>query len=564
LDKLGEYTERLTEVFTRHGTTGTWYAHAAVGCLHVRPILNLKLDTDRKKLRAIAEEAHALVREYKGSHSGEHGDGIARSEFIEPLLGPRIARAYSEIKHSFDPADRLNPHKIVAPLRMDDRSLLRYPEHYAPKPIDESLDWSAWGGLYRATEMCNNNGACRKREPGVMCPSFRVTNDEQHVTRGRANSLRLALTGQLDSAALTSQALYDTMALCVGCKGCKRECPTGVDMYRMKIEFLSQYRKRHRASLRDRLVAYLPRYAPWVSRIPWFLNVSNRSPLLGKLRERLLGFTARRPTPEWRRDVFTGGRWGSETGAEVVLLADTFNTYFQPETATAAAKVLAAAGYRVVTPRAADGARPLCCGRTFLSVGLVDEAKREARRTIDALMPYVERGAPIIGLEPSCLLTLRDEFLAMFPDDEARALASRAVLLEEFLVAERRAGRADLPLKALPQSRVLLHGHCHQKAFGALPPVAEVLGWIPGLSVETIDSSCCGMAGSFGYDAEHYDVSMRMAELSLLPRVRAADADVVIAADGFSCRHQIGDGAKREGLHVARILEQALVEPALT
>jgi Fe-S oxidoreductase len=558
LDRLGEYTQRLTDVFARHGTTGTWYAHAAVGCLHVRPILNLKLDTDRAKLRVIAEEAHALVREYKGSHSGEHGDGIARSEFIAPLLGPRIAAAFGEIKQAFDPVDRLNPHKIVAPLRMDDRELLRYPARYVPQPLDEALDWSAWGGYYRAAEMCNNNGACRKRDPGVMCPSFRATSDEQHVTRGRANSLRLALTGQLEPGALTSRALYDTMALCVGCKACKRECPTGVDMYRMKIEFLAQYRKQHRASVRDRLVAYLPRYAAWVARLSWLANAPNRSRALGALRERLLGFSARRPTPAWCNTPFAGGTFGPEHGREVVLLVDTFNTYFQPETATAAVEVLARAGYRVVTARAADGPRPLCCGRTFLSVGLVDEAKREARRTIDTLMPFVERGVPVVGLEPSCLLTLRDEFLALYPEDNTRALAARAMLLEEFLVAERRAGRLELPLTALPQRRVLLHGHCHQKAFGALSPVEQVLGWIPDLTVETIESSCCGMAGSFGYDAEHYDVSMRMAELSLLPKIRAADPDVLIAADGFSCRHQIADGTQRTGLHVARILAQAL------
>ncbi len=558
LDKLGEYTQRLTEVFTRHGTTGTWYAHAAVGCLHVRPILNLKLDNDRLKMREIANQAHALVREYKGTHSGEHGDGLARSEFIEPMLGPRIVKAFGEIKTRFDPGGALNPHKIVDPLPMDEREILRYPSHYAPLELDESLDWSAWGGFHRAAEMCNNNGACRKRAPGVMCPSFRATNDEQHVTRGRANSLRLALTGQLDPGALTSQELYDTMSLCVGCKGCKRECPTGVDMYRMKIEFLSQYRKEHAPSLRDRLVAYLPRYASRLSRLPWLLNAPNHSRLLAGLRERMLGFTARRPTPAWRRDTFKGAEIGPESGPEVVLLADTFNTYFEPETPRAAARVLAAAGYRVVTARAPDGPRPLCCGRTFLSVGLVDEAKREARRTIDTLLPYVERGAAIVGLEPSCLLTLRDEFLAMWPGKDTQAIADRAKLFEEFLAERDAAGELDLPLKSLPEQKILLHGHCHQKAFGAMPPIERVLKLIPGASVEVVDSSCCGMAGSFGYDAEHYDVSLKMAEASLLPAVRAADDQTVIAADGFSCRHQIFDGTQRSGQHVARILASAL------
>jgi Fe-S oxidoreductase len=295
--------------------------------------------------------------------------------------------------------------------------------------------------------------------------------------------------------------------------------------------------------------------------VPWLANASNYSGLLGTLRERLLGFTARRPTPAWRRDIFRPQGPAAGTGSEVVLLADTFNTYFQPETAVAAAKVLSAAGYRVVTALPLGDSRPLCCGRTFLSVGLVDKAKEEARRTLAALKPYVDRGVPIVGLEPSCLLTLRDEFLAMLPGEDTASLAQNAMLFEEFLVREREAGRLELALQALPQRRVLLHGHCHQKAFGLVSTVEQVLGWIPDLEVETIESSCCGMAGSFGYDAEHYDVSMRMGELALLPKVREAAAETLIAADGFSCRHQIRDGAQRTGLHVARILERALVAP---
>jgi FAD/FMN-containing dehydrogenase/Fe-S oxidoreductase len=558
LDKLADYTERLSEIFSRHGTTGTWYAHAAVGCLHVRPILNLKLELDRAKLRVIAEQAHALVREYKGSHSGEHGDGIARSEFLETMLGPRIAQAFGEIKREFDPEGRLNPGKIVDPRRMDDRSLLRYGQGYSPQPLSESLDWSAWGGFYRAAEMCNNNGACRKLAAGVMCPSFRATRDEKHVTRGRANSLRLALTGQLGAGALDSKAMYETMELCIGCKGCKRECPTGVDMYRMKIEFLSQYRKSHTPTVRDRLIAYLPRYAPWVSRLPWLANAANHIPALASLQERALGFSAKRPMPAWRGDVYTSSNRERAGGREVVLLADTFNTYFHPETVTAAAKVLEAAGFNVITPRAASESRPLCCGRTFLNVGLVDEAKAEARRTLETLAPYVERGVAVVGLEPSCLLTLRDEFLALLPGEAADALARRAMLFEEFLLSERQRSTLSLALKALPQDRAIVHGHCHQKAFGLGSTVAEVLEWIPGLDVQTIDSGCCGMAGSFGYEAEHYAVSMRIGELDLLPKIRKVGADALIVADGFSCRHQIRDGAQRTALHVASVLERAL------
>ncbi len=558
LDKLGEYTYRLTEIFARHGTTGTWYAHAGVGCLHVRPILNLKEDTEVAKLRSISDEAHALVREYKGSHSGEHGDGLVRSEFLEPILGSQIVAAFREVKQSFDPDGLFNPGKIIDPPRMDQRALLRFPTHYQPQQRDDALDWSAWGGFYRATEMCNNNGACRKTDAGVMCPSYRVTRDEKHVTRGRANALRLALTGQLAPDALTSKEMYETMDLCVGCKACRRECPTGVDMYRMKIEFLNHYRQRWGLTWRDRLIAYLPRYARWAARLSLLTNATNHGHLMPLLRERLLGLTAKRSMPAWRPDIFRGAGNVVGQGPEVVLLVDTFTTYFEPETATAAINVLNKAGYRVVTPQAIDRRRPLCCGRTFLNTGLIEEAKTEARRVLATLAPYVERGVPIVGLEPSCLLTLRDEFTALLPGKATAALAKCAMLFEEFLSAERQSGRLNLPLEPLRQRRVLVHGHCHQKAFGLMASVEEVLRWIPELEVELVDSGCCGMAGPFGYEAEHYETSMKMAELSLLPAVRKVDEQTLIVADGTSCRQQIHDGTDRAGLHVARVLELAL------
>jgi FAD/FMN-containing dehydrogenase/Fe-S oxidoreductase len=564
LEDLAEYTDRLTQVFRKHGTTGTWYAHASVGCLHVRPILNMKDESGAKKMRAIAEEAMAMVREYKGSHSGEHGDGIARSEFHEPMFGSRLVRAFEEVKDSFDPAGLFNPGKIVRPPRMDDRGLFRYQPGYAVTPLDTALDWSEWGGFGAAIEMCNNNGACRKREPGVMCPSYRVTRDEQHLTRGRANSLRLALSGQLGRDALVSDAMRDTMDLCVSCKGCKRECPTGVDMARMKIEFLHHYHRRHGLRLKDRLIAWLPRYAPWGARFAFLLNLRDRLPGLPWLSEKLLGYSARRSLPRWRRDVFDPAREPvgdiAANGPEVVLLTDTFTTYFEPENARAALAVLRAAGYRVHLPRSTDGSRPLCCGRTFLSAGLVDEARVEARRLLASLGPYIERGLPVIGLEPSCLLTLRDELKVMQLGSKADMLAARAMLFEEFLAQEQAAGRLRLDLQPLTAKHALLHGHCHQKAFGAMTAVQETLRLIPGLVVQTVESSCCGMAGAFGYEASHYDVSMKMGELNLLPAVRAAEPRTLIVADGTSCRQQIRDGAHREAIHVARVLEQALAK----
>jgi FAD/FMN-containing dehydrogenase/Fe-S oxidoreductase len=560
LEDLGEYTDRLTRVFEKHGTKGTWYAHASVGCLHVRPVVNLKEEDGARKMRAIAEEAFSIVREYKGSHSGEHGDGLVRSEFHEAMFGTRMVQNFEEVKDLFDPKGLFNPGKIVRPPRMDDRSLFRFKPGYKVEPLDTALDWSEWGGFGGAVEMCNNNGACRKFDANVMCPSFRVTGEEQHLTRGRANTLRLAISGQLGPDALTDDAMRETMKLCVGCKGCKRECPTGVDMARMKIEFLHHYTQKHGLSLHDRLIAYLPRYAPWAARFAGVLNLRNTLPGLPALGEWITGFSARRPLPRWRRDRFAApdSPRGPADGREVVLFGDTFNTYFEPENLSAAVNVLEAGGYRIHMPRAADGNRPLCCGRTFLAAGLVDEAREEARRTIAALEPFVARGVQVVGLEPSCLFTLRDEFTVMLPGAETKRLADQAVTFEEFLGNEESAGTLNLPLQPLAAKRALLHGHCHQKAFAAMAPVEAALRMVPDLEVETVASSCCGMAGAFGYGADTYDISMKMGELSLLPAVRDAAGDTLVVADGTSCRHQIADGAARDAIHVARVLEQAL------
>ncbi|MEX2618184.1 MAG: FAD-linked oxidase C-terminal domain-containing protein [Alphaproteobacteria bacterium] len=560
LEDLADYTDRLTAIFTKYGTTGTWYAHASVGTLHVRPVVNLKQEAGAKMMRGIAEECFEIVREYKGSHSGEHGDGLVRSEFHEAMFGKRMIDNFAEVKQRFDPRDRFNPGKIVNPSKMDDRSLFRFKPGYAPLPLETAFDWSDWGGLSGAVEMCNNNGACRKFDAAVMCPSFRATGQEKDLTRGRANSLRLALSGQLGPDALTSEDMHDTMALCVGCKGCKRECPTGVDMARMKSEFLYHYTKKHGLSLHDRLVAYLPRYAPFAAKIGGLLNLRNRMPALAKLSEKRAGFSAARPLPAWRQDSFRGGAdaVGPVDGAPVVFLADTFNRWFEPENARAAVTVLMAAGYRVHLPAPPQGTRPLCCGRTFLAAGLVDQAKAELARTMEALAPFLEQGMPVIGLEPSCLFTFRDEALALLPGAAANRLAKSALLFEEFLARENDAGRLTLSLAPTRFSRALLHGHCHQKAFAAMGAVESVLRLVPELEVETVASSCCGMAGSFGYRPENQEVSMQMAEASLLPAIRKAGPDTILVADGTSCRHQIRDGAGREAVHLARVLESAL------
>jgi len=556
LADLADYTERLNAVFERHASKGTWYAHASVGCLHVRPVLNMKDPADVRTMREVAEECFALVREYKGSHSGEHGDGLVRSEFHEPMFGQRIVRAFETVKDAFDPRGMMNPNRIVRPPRMDDRTLFRYGPDYAPiADFVPKLDWSdhpgPLGGMLGAVEMCNNNGTCRGFDAGVMCPSFRVTRDEQHLTRGRANTLRLALTGQLGADAMASDAVHDAMSLCVSCKACRRECPTGVDMAKMKIEATAAHSERHGIKRREALIAELPRFAQVAARAPALANLRNRVPALRRLGERYLGLAADRTLPAFRGDWFRNAEAAALAPAqprgEVYLLADTFNRYFEPENLRAAVRVLAAAGFRAVIPP--DHGRPLCCGRTFLAAGMVDKARREARRTLECL----SGDRLVIGLEPSCLMTLRDEVRSLLPGGESAALAGRSLLLSEFLARERP------PLALKPVGRTAhVHGHCHQKSFGAFPDALAALKMIPDLAVKPIASSCCGMAGAFGYQAETQAVSRAMAEAGLLPAVRQAAAEDFIVADGTSCRHQIQDLSGRTAVHSVRLLEHAL------
>ena len=573
LEHLADYTQRLTEVFEKHGTRGTWYAHASVGTLHVRPILDMRRE-GASKMRSIAEEASALVREYKGAYSGEHGDGLVRSEWVAWQFGPRLTKAFETVKDLFDPGNILNPGKIVRPSRMDDRSLFRFKPGYTNIEHEPVLDWSAWnvqndprteeltapgtggdttGGFAKAAEMCNNNGHCRKFDAGTMCPSFRVTRDEKHLTRGRANTLRLALSGQLGSEGLRSDAVAAAMDLCVSCKGCKRDCPTGVDMARMKIEVKSARRMARGLSWRDRLIGSVPAMAPWARRAPWLFNAA-------WFVQSYLGFAKQRRLPAWRSDTFLSTTAVDDRDATVVIFADTFSNNFEPEILHAARRVLTAAGHRVAVAWPTLGAPPLCCGRTWLATGQVERARSEAYRLLNALRPFALKGVPIIGLEPSCLFSLRDEFLALNLGDDAKLVAGQAMLFEEFLVREKREGRLSLDLQPLETKKALLHGHCHQKAFGAMSAVQEALSLVPDLAVSPIESSCCGMAGSFGYEAEHYETSIAMAELSLLPAVRKADADTLVVADGTSCRHQIADGSDRQAIHVAQVLERALVD----
>ncbi|MEM9147993.1 MAG: FAD-binding and (Fe-S)-binding domain-containing protein [Pseudomonadota bacterium] len=559
LKDLAEYTDRLLGIFARHEVSGTFYAHASVGTLHVRPVLNLKEEVDVKRLRAIAEETFEMVRAYRGSHSGEHGDGIVRSEFHEPMFGRRMVETFGEVKRLFDPHGRFNPGRIVDPPKMDDRSLFRYGPDYAWPERDTVFRWpghvGAANGLQGAVEMCNNNGACRKLSGDAMCPSYRVTRRESDLVRGRANSLRLALSGQLGAEALTSDAMAQTMTLCVSCKACRRECPTGVDMAKMKIEVLAARAAEHGVGLRERLVAHLPRYAPYVRFAPWVMNARNWVPGARWASERLLGFAAGRALPHWPAETFWPEATAAPEDAEVLLFADTFNRYFEPRNLSAAQAVLGRAGL-AMAPAAAPSGRPLCCGRTYLAAGMMDEARAEMARTAAALRPALERGAAVVGLEPSCLLTFRDEAPVLL-DDWPAELGARVMLFEEYL-ADRVGDGLALPLGQVAADRALLHGHCHQKAFNQMGPVQKLLSRIPGLQTELIPSSCCGGAGAFGYQAETAAVSSAMAELTLAPRVRAAPEDTVILADGTSCRHQIEDHTGRRPVHVARLLAESM------
>lgn len=566
LPDLANYTDGLTEIFAKHGAKGTWYAHASVGCLHVRPVLNLRQEADVKTMRAIAEEAFELVHKYKGSHSGEHGDGIVRSEFHERMFGPEIVRAFEQVKERFDPKGLFNPGKIVHAPKMDDRSLFRYDQDYTVGEMDTVLDWSQWpgagGGFQGAVEMCNNNGACRKLTGGVMCPSYRATRDEKDSTRGRANVLRLAISGQLGKDAFASDAMMEAMELCVSCKGCRRECPTGVDMARMKIEVLAARNKKNGLSLNDRLVGFLPAYAPFASKVPWLMNMRDAIPGVAKVLEKVTGFSAKRPLPKWHSKPFldtefSGSKGKNGKNSSVVLFADPFNRYFEPENLRAAGRVLEAAGISVEVVKPLDGGKPLHSGRTFLSVGLVEKAKEEAQRLVDSLLEYAKAGTMIIGLEPSSLLTLRDEIPALLPGADTKLIANHALMFEEYIARQIASGEFDLKLKS-PAPKLLLHGHCHQKSFDIMSDVEKTLALLPDTEVETINSGCCGMAGSFGYGVKTHETSMKMGEMALFPTIRESGEDVLIVADGTSCRQQIADGTGRKALHVARILELAL------
>ncbi|MDP2628019.1 MAG: FAD-linked oxidase C-terminal domain-containing protein [Candidatus Rokubacteria bacterium] len=551
---LAEFIPRFRDIMARHGAEGAYYGHCSVGCIHIRPLINLKTERGLEQVEAIATEIFDMVLEFGGVISSEHGDGRARSPFLERAFGPAVFQAFRDFKRAFDPKNLMNPGNLV-----DSPGLtrhLRYGPEYRTWEPPTLLDFSEQGGFAAAVEMCNGVGVCRKSLEGTMCPSYMATRDEEHSTRGRANALRAVLSGKVPAEDFTGRRLHDVMDLCLECKGCKAECPSNVDMAKMKYEFLHHYHAAHGIPLRARFFGRIGDLSWWGSRLAPVSNWLAAAPPSRWLLERLLGIDRRRPLPPFARESFTDWfdrrpvRRDAPRGS-VVLFNDTFATYNAPEIGRAAVEVLEAAGYRV------ELVDRKCCGRPLISKGLLDEARANAAFNVARLHPFAVRGIAVVGLEPSCLLTLRDEYVDLLRSEEARLVARSAFLLEEFLLRERARG---LTLRFRDGARrALLHGHCHQKASVGTAPTVAALRWA-GYEVTEVDSGCCGMAGSFGFEKEHYELSVTLGKRRLAPAVQAAAADTEVVAPGISCRQQIEHLTGRRAKHPAEVLREALAE----
>ena len=559
-EKLRDFIERFLEIVRRHGTTAGVYAHASVGCLHVRPVVNMKTEAGVRQFEAIANEVADLVLEFGGALSGEHGDGLVRGPFIERMFGSELYEAFRTVKRTFDPDGLFNPGKIVdsPPLTAN----LRYGADYRTPDPDGFFDHSDHGGFGRAVEMCSGVGACRKTLAGTMCPSYMATRDEAHSTRGRANTLRLAMTGALGDTGpretgLGDRAVYDVLDLCLECRACKTECPVGVDMARLKSEFLADYWRRHGTPIRARILGHIHDLSTWASRLASVLNPQLEREWVRRLNERLFGIDRRRSLPPWASRPLTAqwqDRPTADSPAQVVLFNDTFTNYYDPQIGMGAADVLEAAGIR------AELGPGVCCGRPLISQGLLDAARVRAAETTDALYPAVAAGTPIVVLEPSCLSALRDDIPALLRGEaqqRAREVARACQLFEDYLEQALAGGRAQLPLEAGPRE-ILLHGHCHQRSLGLVAPAKALLERIPGARVTDLDAGCCGMAGSFGYAQEHFEISRQIGERRLLPAARSLGPDSVLVAAGTSCRHQVHDFTGVRAVHPALLLRSLL------
>ena len=554
-EKLRDYIERFTALVRRHRTVAGVYAHASVGCLHVRPVVNLKTADGVAKFEAIANEVADLVLEFGGALSGEHGDGLVRGAFNEKMFGSELYQAFREVKKTFDPNSLFNPGRIVDTPPIT--SHLRYGAGYATPAPATFFDFSDFDGFGRAVEMCSGVGLCRKKREGTMCPSYMVTKEEAHSTRGRANALRLAMTGRLGDAKLSDQGVYDVLDLCLECRACKTECPVGVDVARFKSEFLAGYWDRHRLSMAAHAFGGGHSAAVWGSRLAPLSNRIAGTRLARWAAEKIAGIDRRRSLPRWTRQTLrkqTAG--GYRHPMEALLFADTFTNHADPEIGLAAIEVLNAAGISThVAPN-------VCCGRPLISQGRLPEARRLAAANVHALYDAADRGRAIVFVEPSCLSAVREDAPDLLRGElqrRARVVAQQALLFEEFLEREWAQGRVVLPLKPGPKE-VLLHPHCHQRSMGLAAPAKSLLSRIPSAAVIDLDAGCCGMAGSFGYTREHFDISTAIAERKLLPAARALGKESVLVAAGTSCRHQVADLAGVTALHPAVLLRSLLEE----
>jgi FAD/FMN-containing dehydrogenase/Fe-S oxidoreductase len=557
-ENLRNYISEMLEIIRRHGTRAGVYAHASVGCLHVRPVINLKTIEGIQQFQSIAEEVADLVLKYGGALSGEHGDGLVRSPFQEKMFGPALYQAFRELKKTFDPLGIFNPGKIIdaPPLTAN----LRCGSSYRTPEVPTTFDFSVEGGLTRAAELCAGVGECRKKRGGTMCPSYRATREEQHSTRGRANALRLALTGQLDFTGLTDPALHAVMDLCLECKACKSECPTNVDMARLKAEFLHQYHRRHGFPLRARVLGNVASLSRWGSRLAPLSSWLARWAPVRWLNERLLGIDRRRLPPrftrktlrQWRRSIEQEDR--GEFTKRVLLFPDTFTNHYQPEIGLAAVDLLHQGRWAVTL-----GSPDLdCCGRPLISSGLLDQAVRLAKRNVALLYPWAAAGNPIIACEPSCILTIADDYPALLRGEERRqaeVVASRCLTFEQAL--DQLASSGEFSFRGGPK-QVLVQGHCHQRSLVGMASLIAVLRRIPGAEVTDLDAGCCGMAGAFGYECEHYEVSRQVGEQRLFPALRQASPETVVAVPGFSCRLQIAHFTQRTAVHPAQLLRGLL------
>jgi len=555
-ERLRDYIDRFLGIIARHGTTAGVYAHASVGCLHVRPVVNLKTDAGIRTFEAIAAEISDLVLEFGGALSGEHGDGLIRSPFMEKMFGPTLYRAFQDVKRTFDPDGIFNPGKIVGAPPLT--SNLRYGISYQTRHPVTFFDYSEYGGMSGAVEMCSGLGACRKKLDGTMCPSYMATLDEKHSTRGRANALRLAMAGRLGEAGLGDEGVREVLDLCLECRACKAECPVGVDVARFKSEFLADYWSRHGTPLRARFLGGIHDVSRWASRLAPVSTWMAQSAPGRWMAEVLLGIDSRRIPPAWTRQTFRQRFKAGSDLTPIRLFVDTFTNYYNPQVGMAGAKVLRAAGLQV--GMAPNG----CCGRPLISQGLLEQARAMAQANTDRLYPLAESGTRFVFFEPSCLSAMREDVPSLLRGDaqrQAAAVAAQSVLFEELLEQHLDRNPSSATFAARPGT-IVLHGHCHQKAMGLLPPAKALLSRIPEAAVVDLDAGCCGMAGSFGYAVEHFDVSRAIGERRLLPAARRLERDDVLVASGVSCRHQVADFTSARALHPAELLGALLQETA--